>query len=178
MGLGPSIVRNELHCPNGGPTWSEDHFLSPFVQKRREVSLPVSTKVSLKLSPEMPKLFAPFRCTPCPTLSAGVEHKSQGHCRKWPHKLKVVWCLYVSIAYNQLKGMHNSIIMGYLIILMKFLGSASFKCNFRTEVSYSWFCKHQWHAVPLCNRNVNDIHDLCNTILNHLDWRYSQQSAR
>jgi len=40
--------------------------------------------------------------SPCPTLSAGVEPKSQGHCRKWHHKLKVLWRQYASIVYNQL----------------------------------------------------------------------------
>ena len=40
--------------------------------------------------------------SPCPTLSAGAEPKSLGHCRKWHHKLKVVWRIYASIAYNRL----------------------------------------------------------------------------
>jgi len=31
-------------------------------------------------------------------LSAGTEPKSQGHCQKWHHKLKVVWHIHVSIA--------------------------------------------------------------------------------
>jgi len=37
-------------------------------------------------------------------LSAGAEPKSQGHCWKWHHKLKVVWHIYSSITYNQLMG--------------------------------------------------------------------------
>ena len=37
--------------------------------------------------------------SPCHTLSDGTEPKSQGHCRKWCHELKVVWCIYVSISY-------------------------------------------------------------------------------
>ena len=47
--------------------------------------------------------------SPCPTLSAGihVETKSQGLCRKWHHKLKVVWCIYASIAYNRLIGTYS-----------------------------------------------------------------------
>ena len=40
--------------------------------------------------------------SPCPTLSARSESKSQGHCWKWHHKLKVVWRQYVSITYDQL----------------------------------------------------------------------------
>ena len=40
--------------------------------------------------------------SPCPTLSAGAEPKSQGHCRKWHHKLNVVRCIYASISYNWL----------------------------------------------------------------------------
>ena len=40
--------------------------------------------------------------SPCPTLSAGAEPKSQGHCQKWHHKLKFVWRQYTSIANNQL----------------------------------------------------------------------------
>ena len=38
----------------------------------------------------------------CPALSADTESKSQGHCRKWHHKLKVAWSICASIAYNGL----------------------------------------------------------------------------
>jgi len=41
--------------------------------------------------------------SPCPILSDGAEPKSQGHCRQWHHKLKVVWRIYASIPYNRLK---------------------------------------------------------------------------
>ena len=41
--------------------------------------------------------------SPCPALSAGAERKFQGNCRKWRHKLKVVWRQYASIAYNRLR---------------------------------------------------------------------------
>jgi len=43
----PLQSEKELHCPNGGPTWLEVRFLSPFVQRRRELAHRV--------------LFAPFR---------------------------------------------------------------------------------------------------------------------
>ena len=39
-----------------------------------------------------------------PSLSAGAEPKSQGHCQKWHHKLKGI-CMYVSIAIKQLIGL-------------------------------------------------------------------------
>ena len=45
--------------------------------------------------------------SPCPTLYACAEPKSQGHCWKWLHKLKIVWCIYASIAYNWLTCMVN-----------------------------------------------------------------------
>jgi len=41
---------------------------------------PGLTKGFLQLSPEAAMLPGPT--SPCPTLSAGAEPKSQGHCRK------------------------------------------------------------------------------------------------
>jgi len=57
--------------------------------------------------------------SPCPTLYACAEPKSQGHWRKWLHKLKVVWCIYASIAYNQLTCMtkYEYWWMSYLILV-------------------------------------------------------------
>ena len=40
-----------------------DHFVSPFVQRRREMAHPVLTKGFLQLSPEAAMLFIPFGCT-------------------------------------------------------------------------------------------------------------------
>ena len=45
------------------PACPEDYFLSPFVQRRREMAHPVPTKGFLQPSPEAAMLFAPFRCT-------------------------------------------------------------------------------------------------------------------
>ena len=44
-----------------------------------------------------------YTFSPCPTLSAGTEPKPHRHCRKWHHKLKVVWRIYASIVCNRLK---------------------------------------------------------------------------
>jgi len=48
----PTERENNLTARNGGPTWLEDSFLSPFVQRRREMAHPVLTKGFLQLSPE------------------------------------------------------------------------------------------------------------------------------
>ena len=47
--------------------------------------------------------------SPCPTFSAGAEPKSQRHCRKWHQKVKGVWRIYVSIAYNRLSAQSSSL---------------------------------------------------------------------
>ena len=41
-----------LAARNGGPTWPEDRFLSPFVHRRREIAHPGLTKGFLQVSPE------------------------------------------------------------------------------------------------------------------------------
>ena len=43
---------NSFTARNGDPTWPEGCFLSPFVQRRREVAHPVLIKDFLQLSPE------------------------------------------------------------------------------------------------------------------------------
>ena len=68
---------DSLTARNGGPTCPEDHFLSWFVQRRREMAHPVPTKGFLQLS-----LEAGAPTSPCPVHSAGAEHKSQRHCWK------------------------------------------------------------------------------------------------
>jgi len=59
------------------------------------MACPVPTKDFLQLGPEAD--IAPFGCIHPLPLSAGTDPKSQGHCWKWHHKLKVVWCIYASI---------------------------------------------------------------------------------
>ena len=52
---------------NGGPTWPEDCFLSPFVQRRRATAHPVPTKGLPQLSPQaamLPGLSAETRTPP------------------------------------------------------------------------------------------------------------------
>ena len=44
------------------PTRLEVCFLSPFMQRRREMDHPVLTKAFLQLRPEAGMLFAPFGC--------------------------------------------------------------------------------------------------------------------
>ena len=53
--------------------------------------------------------------SPCATLSADTEHKSQGHCWISHHKWKVVWPLYMSIA---IKGL-TSYLLWMLITIKK-----------------------------------------------------------
>ena len=50
---------NGLTARNGGPTWLEDCFLSPFVHRRREMAHPGLTKGFLQLSPEAAMLLRP-----------------------------------------------------------------------------------------------------------------------
>ena len=51
-------------------------------------------------------LSAPYGCThpPPPVLPFVLAQNlsPKDICQKWHHKLKVVWCIYVSIAYNRL----------------------------------------------------------------------------
>ena len=50
---------NSFTARNGGPTWPEDCFLSPFMQRRRETAHPVLTKGFLQLSLEAAMLPGP-----------------------------------------------------------------------------------------------------------------------
>jgi len=50
------------------------------------MALPVPTKSFLETSSDVAMLFAPFRCTHPPALSAEAEPWSRGHCRKWHHE--------------------------------------------------------------------------------------------
>jgi len=58
---------------------------------------PVLSEGFLQLSPEAAMLFAPFKCThPPPHVPSFLlvqNLKYQGHCRKWHHKMKVLWCI-------------------------------------------------------------------------------------
>ena len=90
------------------PYMARRPFSNPICAKEEGNGPPsAATKGFLQLGPEIAMLRTWAQgwnppISPCPTLSAGAEPKSQGHCRKWHHKLKVVWCMYASIAYNQL----------------------------------------------------------------------------
>ena len=57
----PLQRENRLTARNGGPTciWPEHHFLSSFVQRRREMAHPVLAKGFLRLSPEAAMLPGP-----------------------------------------------------------------------------------------------------------------------
>ena len=57
--VAPTEQDNSLTARNGGPTWPEDHFLSPFVHMRREMAHPGMTKGFLQLSPEAAMLPGP-----------------------------------------------------------------------------------------------------------------------
>jgi len=61
-------------------------FLSPFMPKRTEVTLPVLTKAFLQATPDTAVLFAPFEYThpppPVPPFLLTHETKSQGPCWK------------------------------------------------------------------------------------------------
>ena len=108
--IAPSDWEKSFNARNEGPTWPEDCFLNPLVQRRREMAHhPVPTKGFLHLSPNAAMLSQPsvetcMPTSPCPALSAGAKPKSQGHWQKWHHELKVVWhIIYASIAYSCLK---------------------------------------------------------------------------
>ena len=80
---------------NGGPTRPEDHFLRPFMQRRREMANRMLTRGYLQLSPEAAMLLGPrVETHPPPPVPPFLElkSKSQGPCWNWHHKLKVVWC--------------------------------------------------------------------------------------
>ena len=82
--VAPTERENSLTARNGGPTWPEDRFLSPFVHMRREMAHPGMTKGFLQLSPEAAMLPGPRVETRLPPplppfhrLSSGAEPKSR-----------------------------------------------------------------------------------------------------
>ena len=96
-----------------------------------------------------------------PALSADTESKSQGHCRKWNHKLKVAWSICASIVYN---GLTVAIISfktagsewcWLLVNLVNPTNQINTKNNFHTFIPYQahtwdatkvglWVCKSPW----------------------------------
>jgi len=66
----PTEQENSFTARNGGPTWPEDCFLSPFVQRKRETAHPVLAKAFLQISPEAAVLPGPrsLPTSPCPTF--------------------------------------------------------------------------------------------------------------
>ena len=65
----PTEQEKSFTARNGGPIWPEDRFLSPLVQRKREMAHPVLTKGFLQLSQEAAMLFAPH---PPPPVSLFV----------------------------------------------------------------------------------------------------------
>jgi len=57
--VAPTEQENSLTASNGGPAWPEDRFLSPLMQRRREMAHSVLTKGILQLSPEAAMLSGP-----------------------------------------------------------------------------------------------------------------------
>ena len=55
----PKERENSFTARDGGPTWPEDHFVSPFMQKRGGTAHPVPTTGFLQLSPEAAMLPGP-----------------------------------------------------------------------------------------------------------------------
>ena len=99
----PTEWENSFTARSGGPARPEDSFLSQFMQRRRETAHPVLTKGFLQLSLEAAVLPGQGLKPAHLPLSHPIhpaEPKSQRHCQKWHHKLKVVWRIYVSITYN------------------------------------------------------------------------------
>ena len=57
--VGPTERENSLTAGNGGPTWPEDRFLSPFMHMKREMAHPGMTKGFVQLTPEAAMLPGP-----------------------------------------------------------------------------------------------------------------------
>ena len=86
----PIEWENNFTSRNGGPTWPKNCFLSLFVQRRRQMAHPVLTKAKPRSSHA---IWAPcWNSTQLPLSHPFCWHrtKSQGCCRTWHHKLKVV----------------------------------------------------------------------------------------
>ena len=63
--VAPTEQETSFTIKNGGPTSPEGRFLSPFMQRRREVAHPVPTKDFLQLNPQATMLPGPSVVT-CP----------------------------------------------------------------------------------------------------------------
>ena len=105
----PTDWENSFTARHG---WPEDHFLSPFVQRRREMGHPVLTKGFLQLSPKAAMLPGPsVKPTYLPGPFLLVQNLSPKDIAgsditswQWHHKLKVLWHINSSIVYNRLMG--------------------------------------------------------------------------
>ena len=82
-------------CPSSPHTPDSMHRVVKMLHIKISCSL-----VKVQLTPTLSSHVIWAQCWnpftfPCPTLSAGAEPKSQGHCRKWHHKLKVVIYMHI-----------------------------------------------------------------------------------
>jgi len=82
----PTERENSHTARNGGPTWPEDRFLSPFVHIRREMAHLGMTKGFLQLSSEAAMLPGPRVETrplpPVPPFLLAQSLSPKGHCLK------------------------------------------------------------------------------------------------
>ena len=79
--VAPTEREKSFTARNGGPAWPEDHFLSPFVQ-RREMAHQRLFKAESRDGNAVCTLWVHGPTPPCLTLSAGAEPKSKGHYQK------------------------------------------------------------------------------------------------
>ena len=95
--------------------------------------------------------------SPCPTLSADTEHKSQGHCRKWHHKLKICWIQLKLLVFKRLMLCNNC------VYPMK---NNSWRCDdvipicnqWQTSIEWNIFCSeffyHNHKCITLCRYSI------------------------
>ena len=87
--------KKKCHCQKWRPHKARRLF-SKLIHAKEERNGPPSANQGLSTAkPRSSQAVCTLRVhpptSPCPTLPAGAEPKSQGHCHKWHHKLKICW---------------------------------------------------------------------------------------
>ena len=98
---------NSFTARNERPYVTRRPFSKPIHAKEERNGAPSTNPVLFTAKPRSSHAVCTLQVHPstssCPALIAGAEPKSQGHCQKWYHKLKICDIkLYASIVFNWL----------------------------------------------------------------------------
>ena len=133
----------ELHCLKWRPYMARRPFSKPIFAKEERAGPPSADQ---GLSIAKPR-------------GSHAEPKSQGHCRKWHYKLKVVWSIYASVAYSLLRIVCYVQLTYTCTVRCRFNSCPKFLCvHLAKDIN---ICLHQRVCVHICAFTCTYVHYVC-----------------